>query len=253
MAGAPASDPFAALRRLTPARIGLGRAGAGLPTAAMLDFQFAHACAQEAVREALDVTRLAAAFDGPTVVVDSAAPDRDVFLRRPDLGRRLGQGVKLPARDAYDLAIVVADGLSAGAAQAHAPATAAALARLLEGWRIAPAAIVRHGRVAIGDEIGERLGARAVVVLIGERPGLSAADSLGAYVTWAPRVGRLDSERNCVSNIRPDGLPPQAAARKIAWLLGEARRLRFTGVELKDREAPILGERSPNPLISGRP
>ena len=238
MADAPTRDPFAPLRRLTPARIGLGRAGAGLPTAAMLDFQFAHARAQEAVREELDAPRLAAAIDTPAIVVESAAPDRDVFLRRPDLGRRLAAHSQLPARGDHDhdLVIVLADGLSAGAVHAHAPDTARALVQALDGWRLAPMVIVRQGRVAIGDEIGARLGARAVVVLIGERPGLSAADSLSAYLTWAPRPGRLDSERNCVSNIRPAGLPPSAAARKLAWLLTEARRLNFTGIDLKDRE-----------------
>ncbi|HSZ51350.1 MAG TPA: ethanolamine ammonia-lyase subunit EutC [Caulobacteraceae bacterium] len=245
-------DPFAVLRRLTPARIGLGRVGSGLPTAALLDFQFAHANAREAVATSLDAEALADALGWPSLILDSAAPDRETYLRRPDLGRRLPPGAGPIARGDFDLAIVIADGLSAAAAQSHAAEVTQALISALAGWRVAPAAIVRQGRVAIGDEIGERLGARAVVVLIGERPGLSAADSLGAYLTWAPRIGRLDSERNCVSNIRPDGLPPQAAARKIAWLLGEARRLSFTGVELKDRETPTLGERSPKPLVDGR-
>jgi ethanolamine ammonia-lyase small subunit len=247
------SDPFAALRRLTPARIGLGRVGSGLPTAALLDFQFAHANAREAVATRLDAEALAAELGWPSLILDSAAPDRETYLRRPDLGRRLAPGAAPLARGDYDLAIVIADGLSAAAAQDHAAEVARALVVALGGWRIAPAAIVRQGRVAIGDEIGERLGAQTVVVLIGERPGLSAADGLGAYVTWAPRIGRLDSERNCVSNIRPDGLPPQAAARKIAWLLGEARRLGFTGVDLKDREAPTLGERSPGRLAGPTP
>ena len=245
-------DPFAVLRRLTPARIGLGRVGSGLPTAALLDFQFAHANAREAVATSLDAEALADALGWPSLILDSAAPDRETYLRRPDLGRRLPPGAGPIARGDFDLAIVIADGLSAAAAQSHAAEVTQALMSALAGWRVAPAAIVRQGRVAIGDEIGERLGARAVVVLIGERPGLSAADSLGAYLTWAPRIGRLDSERNCVSNIRPDGLPPQAAARKIAWLLGEARRLSFTGVELKDRETPTLGKRSPKPLVDGR-
>lgn len=247
------SDPFALLRRLTPARIGLGRVGSGLPTASLLDFQFAHANAREAVAARLDAEALAGQLTWPSLILDSAAPDRETYLRRPDLGRRLAAGAAPLAQGDHDLAIVIADGLSAAAAQGHAAEVAQALVAALGGWRIAPTAIVRQGRVAIGDEIGERLGARAVVVLIGERPGLSAADSLGAYVTWAPRTGRLDSERNCVSNIRPDGLSPQAAARKIAWLLGEARRLGFTGVELKDREAPRLGEVSPARLAGPTP
>jgi ethanolamine ammonia-lyase small subunit len=201
----------------------------------------------------LDAEALAAGLGWPSLILDSAAPDRETYLRRPDLGRRLAPGAAPLARGDYDLAIVIADGLSAAAAQGHAAEVARALVATLGGWRVAPVVIVRQGRVAIGDEIGERLGARAVVVLIGERPGLSAADGLGAYVTWAPRIGRLDSERNCVSNIRPDGLPPQAAARKIAWLLGEARRLGFTGVDLKDRQAPILVDRSPSSLLGGAP
>jgi ethanolamine ammonia-lyase small subunit len=224
-----------------------------LPTAALLDFQFSHANAREAVATTLDAEVLAAALGWPSVILDSAAPDRETYLRRPDLGRRLSLDAGPLERGDHDLAIVIADGLSAAAAQGHAAEVAQALVAALGGWRIAPTAIVRQGRVAIGDEIAERLGARAVVVLIGERPGLSAADSLGAYVTWAPQIGRLDSERNCVSNIRPDGLTPQAAARKIAWLLGEARRLGFTGVDLKDREAPALGESSPNPLVGRNP
>jgi ethanolamine ammonia-lyase small subunit len=247
------SDPFALLRRLTPARIGLGRVGSGLPTAALLDFQFAHANAREAVATRLDAEALVAQLGWPSLILDSAAPDRETYLRRPDLGRRLSPDATPLPRGDHDLAIVIADGLSAAAAQAHAAEVAQALVASLGGWRIAPATIVRQGRVAIGDEIGERLGARAVVVLIGERPGLSAADSLGAYVTWAPRTGRLDSERNCVSNVRPDGLAPQAAARKIAWLLGEARRLGFTGVELKDRETPALGDGRPDRLAGPGP
>ncbi|MBV8681777.1 MAG: ethanolamine ammonia-lyase subunit EutC [Caulobacteraceae bacterium] len=241
------------LRRLTPARVGLGRVGCGLPTAAMLDFQLAHANARDAVATRLDAEALAAGLGWPSMILNSAAPDQDTYLRRPDLGRRLAQGAGALVRGDCDLAIVIADGLSATAAQKHAVPVVQALVADLGGWSIAPAAIVRRGRVAIGDEIGERLGVRAVVVLIGERPGLSAADSLGAYVTWAPRVGRLDSERNCVSNIRSDGLPPEAAARKIAWLLGESRRLGFTGVDLKNRETPALGEVSLDRLPARNP
>jgi ethanolamine ammonia-lyase small subunit len=235
------ADPFARLRQATPARIGLGRVGCGLPTTAMLDFQFAHARAKEAVRAGLDAEALAAELACECVIVDSAAPDREAYLRRPDLGRRLAPGARGLAAGEHDLALVIADGLSARAVQAHAAKVANALLLALAGWSVAPVVIVRQGRVGIGDEIGERLRARAVAVLIGERPGLSAADSLGVYLTWAPKAGRLDSERNCVSNIRPGGLAPDAAARKIAWLLTEARRLGFTGVDLKDREAPTVG------------
>jgi ethanolamine ammonia-lyase small subunit len=229
-------DPFVALRQATAARVGLGRAGQGLPTAPMLAFQLAHARAQDAVHAGLDVEAVQAALDRPSIVADSAAPDRAAYLQNPDLGRRLNPESDSLARGDYDLAIVLADGLSAIAVQAHGPAVAAALAVRLADWRLAPLVIARQARVAIGDPIGEALGAKLVVVLIGERPGLSAADSLGAYLTWDPKRGRRDSERNCVSNIRqPGGLSPDQAADKIVWLLREARRLGFTGVDLKDR------------------
>jgi ethanolamine ammonia-lyase small subunit len=229
----PVRDPFAALRAATPARIGLGRAGQGLPTAAMLAFQLAHARAREAVFVDLDAPALAAVLGPDTLVVSSQAASREAYLRRPDLGRRLDRATRLPRGEA-DLAIVAADGLCA-AALAHAPSVIEALVPRLAGWRIAPLVVARQARVALGDEVAQRLGARCVLVLIGERPGLSAPDSLGAYLTWDPRVGRLDSERNCVSNIRPAGLPPAAAAAKLAWLLNEARRLGLSGVALKDR------------------
>jgi ethanolamine ammonia-lyase small subunit len=233
----PTGDPFEALRRATPARVGLGRAGQGLPTAPMLAFQLAHARARDAVHAELDVEAVDAAIARETIVVHSAAPDRPAYLANPDLGRRLDARTPTLPHGDFDLAIVVADGLSATAVHAHAPGVVAALAARLPDWAIAPVVIAQQGRVAIGDPIGEALGARLVVVLIGERPGLSAADSLGAYITWAPTPGRRDSERNCVSNIRdPGGLSPDRAADKIAWLLGEARRLGFTGVDLKDRE-----------------
>jgi ethanolamine ammonia-lyase small subunit len=205
----------------------------------MLALQLAHARAREAVHAHLDVETLRAELILPSLVVESAAPDRQTYLKRPDLGRRLA-----PASSAAlaqlggeaDLAIVIADGLSALAVQRHAAAVVAALAPRLAAWRLAPVTVARQGRVAIGDEIGRALGARAVLVLIGERPGLSVADGLGAYLTWDPRPGRLDSERNCVSNIGAAGLSPGRAARTIAWLLGEAGRLGFTGVDLKDRQ-----------------
>ncbi len=251
MAEPPASPTvrFAALRLATSARVGLGRAGQGLPTAPMLDFQLAHARARDAVHAALDVDRLATALPSPSLIIYSAAPDRATYLQNPDLGRRLSPAASLP-RGEHDLALVLADGLSAIAVQNHAPALVAALARRLPGWSIAPVVIARQGRVAIGDPIGEALGARMVVVLIGERPGLSAPDSLGAYITFAPRPGRQDSERNCVSNIRdPGGLGPDQAADKIAWLLGEAMRLGFTGIDLKDRQ-PGLAAATPASRIS---
>ena len=231
-------DPLAVLRAATAARVALGRAGQGLPTAPMLAFQLAHARAQDAVHAALDVDQLNQALGRPAIVVDSAAPNRAAYLQNPDLGRRLDPRAQGLAKGDYDLAIVLADGLSAVAVQSHGPAVVEALYQRLADWRLAPLVIARQARVAIGDPIGEALGARIVVVLIGERPGLSAADSLGAYLTFDPQPGRRDSERNCVSNIRwPGGLAPDQAADKIAWLLREAKRLGFSGVDLKDRSA----------------
>jgi len=247
------SDPLSALRAATPARVALGRSGTGLPTAPLLAFQLAHARARDAVHAALPVEALRAAIALPSIFIRTAAPDRTAFLRNPDLGRRLAADAPALAKGDFDLAVVVADGLSATAVEAHAPAVVAALAARLEGWTFTPVAVVTQGRVAIGDPIGEGLGARAVVVLIGERPGLSAADSLSAYITWAPRRGRRDAERNCVSNIRAGGgLDPVDAAARIAWLLTEARRLGFTGVGLKDRSgAPTLANSSGPRLFEG--
>jgi ethanolamine ammonia-lyase small subunit len=237
MAEVPAPDPLEILRQATSARVALGRAGQGLPTAPMLAFQLAHARARDAVHAVLDVAALSAALGGDVLVVDSAAPDRTAYLSDPGLGRRLAAGAATLPHGDYDLAIVVGDGLSATAVQAHAAAVVSALRARLAGWTLAPVVISRQARVAIGDPIGEALGARTVAVLIGERPGLSAADSLGAYITWDPKPGRRDSERNCVSNIRtPGGLAPGQAADKIIWLLTEARRMGMTGVALKDRE-----------------
>jgi ethanolamine ammonia-lyase small subunit len=254
-------DVLLRLRRASPARVGLGRAGQGLPTAPMLAFQLAHARAIDAVQAELDLPRMREALGGVCLCVGSAAPDRASYLRNPDLGRRLSAGAAALPRGDHDLAIVVADGLSATAVHAHAADVVHALAERLIGWRLSPIVLARQARVALGDPIGEALGARCVLVLIGERPGLSAADSLSAYITWDPRPGRRDSERNCVSSIRtPDGLAPGAAADKIAWLLAEARRLGLTGVVLKDRQeggdliAPpsTLSVTSPEPPRSSR-
>jgi ethanolamine ammonia-lyase small subunit len=235
------SDPFARLRNSTPARIGLGRCGHGLPTAALLEFQLAHARARDAVHEKFAPEAVVAALDDrETVVVHSRAPDRQSYLQRPDLGRQLLQAdvVRLTTGGPYEVAFVIADGLSAPAVHAHAAPLLHALFPKLNGWRIAPVVIACQARVALGDEIGSRVGAALVVVLIGERPGLSAPDSLGAYLTWQPRPGRPDSERNCISNIRPPtGLTYDQAASRIAWLLSAARRQRLTGVALKDSSA----------------
>lgn len=247
-APSPGRDPWVALAALTPARVALGRTGASLPTARHLELQLAHARARDAVWHPLDAATLAAALgtacgdDAPPVVrVHSSARDRREFLERPDRGRRLdeaGRATLARHAGAWDLAIVVADGLAALAATRHAPPLVEAVCRRLadsrgEGWRIAPLVVAEQARVALGDEIGEALGARLVVVMLGERPGMSAPDSLGVYLTWEPRPGRTDAERNCVSNVRAEGLPPAAAAEVVVWLLRAARRLGQSGVALR--------------------
>ena len=241
MAEPPARDPWTHLAALTPARIALGRAGPGLPTREVLGFALSHAQARDAVHTpfaAEPVAEAIAALGLATLAVESAAPDRATYLRRPDLGRRLSDRARdrlaLLKAPPCDLALVVADGLSSAAVHAHAAPLIAALLPRLEGLSIGPVAIARQGRVALGDEIGAALGARMVAVLIGERPGLSAPDSLGVYLTFAPQVGLSDAARNCISNIRGEGLSYDEAAFKLAWLIGEARRLGLTGVSLKD-------------------
>lgn len=237
-----APDPWEGLRRHTPARIALGRAGSSLPTAEVLRFAAAHAMARDAVHAALDAEALAAALqaDGwPVLGVRSRAATRADYLRRPDLGRRLDPASVVPlqaaAGPAPDLAIVVADGLSALAAERHAPPLLRALRQALGGTLVlAPLVVATQARVALGDEVGALLGARLVLILLGERPGLSSPDSLGAYLSHGPRVGLADAQRNCVSNIRPEGLAIDAAAGRLAWLAREALRRRLTGIGLKD-------------------
>ena len=231
-----------ALRRLTAARIGLRRAGASLATAPLLDFRLAHARARDAVHAPLDEVKLGAELAGlgvPVIAVASAAADRQQHLMRPDLGRMLApdDAKKLVThRGECDLAIVVADGLSARAVQRHARPTLGALLPILRSkhWRLAQIALVRHGRVAIGDTIAASLRTDCVVVLIGERPGLSAPDSMGAYLTWQPQLRTTDAERNCISNIRPDGIGYAEAAFKLVHLLRAMRARRLSGVALKD-------------------
>jgi ethanolamine ammonia-lyase small subunit len=235
--------PWRDLRRFTDARVGLGRAGTAVPTGAHLDFQEAHAQARDAVWAALDVPELEAALAPlglPTIRVASAAPDRRTYLLRPDLGRRLAEGAPLPAAPG-SIVLVIADGLCATGVQRHAVPLVERLVPRLP-LPAGPIVIAEQGRVALGDAIGEAMGASAVVVLLGERPGLSAPDSLGIYITWAPRVGRTDAERNCISNVRTAGLSYEEAAAKAAWLLAAARDLGATGVMLKDEmAAPELG------------
>ena len=232
------ADPLALRDRLgalTQARVLLGRAGQGLPTRALLDFQLDHARARDAVQTPLEPSGFAEAMGRSVIEVQSRARTREEYLRRPDLGRLLDPedaGRLIPTGG--DLAIVIADGLSATAVHRHAASLVLALIGRLPGCRIAPLVLARQARVALGDAIGERLGVDCALVLIGERPGLSAPDSLGAYLTWQPRTGRMDSERNCVSNIRPPhGLGYEAAAELIVGLIQAAQQQKLTGVHLR--------------------
>jgi ethanolamine ammonia-lyase small subunit len=238
---APQDEPWAQLRELTAARIALPRTGASLATAPLLDLRLAHARARDAVHAPLDEARLIgelALFGLPVLAVASAAADRAHYLMRPDLGRRLGGDyaarLAASAGSGHDLAFVIADGLSARAVEAHTrPLLDAALPRLA-GWRIAPLVVVRQGRVAIGDEVARALRADIAVVLIGERPGLSAPDSMGAYLTFRPKPRTTDAERNCISNIRPEGLTYAEAAVTLTHLLRAMRARQISGVRLKD-------------------
>lgn len=262
-------NPWLELRRLTPARIALGRTGTSLPTAAQLDFQFAHAQARDAVHLPFDHAGLSAQLaekGRETLLVHSAAADRHSYLQRPDLGRRLNDESASQLRDyaaahpgGVDLAIVVADGLSSLAVHRH---TVPFLARLeeqaaTEGWTLSPVILVEQGRVAIADEIGELLGAKMVVILIGERPGLSSPDSLGLYFTYAPKVGLNDAHRNCISNVRLEGLSYAMAAHRLLYLMREACRRQISGVNLKDEaelktvESDEAADNKDNFLLAG--
>ena len=251
-------NPWQELRRLTPARIALGRAGTSLPTGAQLDFQFAHAQARDAVHLPLDCSALAAQLAVEAqqpLLLHSAATDRHVYLQRPDLGRRLDAPSAERLRqhreqhaDGYDLAIVIADGLSALAVQRHSQPFLQRLREQMagDGWSLAPLCLVQQGRVAVADEVAELLGAKMVVILIGERPGLSSPDSLGLYFTYAPKVGLTDAFRNCISNVRLEGLSYGVAAHKLLYLMREACRRQLSGVTLKDEaELPSLGGEQP--------
>jgi ethanolamine ammonia-lyase small subunit len=230
------------LRSLTPARVGLARTGVSLETRDLLDFQRSHAQARDAVHSRLEAAALAVTLRQITATevlrLLSAAPDRATYLQRPDLGRILDETSRslLASHTAAPntLALIVADGLSALAVERHATPLLKELLPLLASWQLAPLCIVEQARVAIGDEIGQTLGAQVSIVLIGERPGLSSPDSLGAYITWDPRPGRTDAERNCISNIRAEGLSYAQAAAQLGYYLTEARRRQLTGVALKE-------------------
>lgn len=239
-------NPWLNLRNLTPARIALGRTGTSLPTQAQLDFQYAHAQARDAVHLAFDHQGIRAQLTErgrESLLLHSAAADRHSYLQRPDLGRRLDDASAQVLQDyaaahpgGVDLAIVVADGLSALAVHRH---TLPFLARLeeqisTEGWSTSPVILVEQGRVAVADEVAQRLGAKMSVILIGERPGLSSPDSLGLYFTYAPKVGLTDAYRNCISNVRLEGLSYGMAAHRLIYLMREACRRQLSGVNLKD-------------------
>lgn len=277
------NNPWSALRRFTDARIGLGRTGISLPTDKLLEFQLSHAKARDAVHLPLNIPEFISEFKqmplelelfGETsskgvlregiepMVLHSQASNRDTYLKRPDLGRRLNQSsieqLQAKPNDANpDIAVAIVDGLSSIAIKENAIKFIQVLARELasddQDWLFAPFTLVEQGRVAVGDEVGELLNAKAVLVLIGERPGLSSPDSLGLYLTYNPKVGLNDSNRNCISNVRADGLSYQEAAKKCMYLLKESRRLQLSGVDLKDRtedDEQAIGNEPKNFLLS---
>jgi ethanolamine ammonia-lyase small subunit len=244
------ADPWRALRQLTPARIALGRVGSSLPTHELLDFQWAHARARDAVHQPFDAGSLCSAVRAlgwAALMLSTAVTDRRTYLERPDLGRRLDDASRArlteAAADQADLAIIVSDGLSALAAQRQAIPLLSAWGELLRAsqLRLAPICIVPFARVAVQDEVGGLLRARSAVILLGERPGLGSPDSLGAYLVHGPRPGRTDAERNCISNIRPEGLPPAVAAERLHRLTMSALRTGISGVGLRE-DGPLLAQ-----------
>lgn len=247
------ADAWRQLRSLTSARIALGHAGTSLPTAAQLDFQYAHAQARDAVHLPFDhqaLTEQLKARQRNCLTAHSEAADRHIYLQRPDLGRRLAdESARALAEyssqhpDGFDLAMVIADGLSSLAVQRHSLPMIERIDELAmaEGWSLAPVVLVEQGRVAVADEVAQLLKARMVVILIGERPGLSSPDSLGLYFTYAPRVGLNDASRNCISNVRLEGMSYPMAAHKLMYLMREAWRRQLSGVNLKDdAQVPVL-------------
>ncbi len=253
-------DPWYALSDHTAARIALGRTGASLLTTRLLEFSLAHAMARDAVLTPLDreiLKRDLEAQGVETLLLESAAGDRQTYLTRPDLGRRLSETSRKEIDEIgapAEIALVVADGLSSRGVAENASEFCAALLPRLQARqiRLGPVVIVENGRVAIGDEIGALLGARLAIMLIGERPGLSSPDSLGCYLTFAPRIGRADSERNCISNIRAGGLKPPLAAARALWLIEAALARGLTGVGLKDESDLALAGSADTAAIVAR-
>lgn len=237
-------DPWQGLRRYTDARIALGHTGAGLPTSEWLRFSLDHARARDAVHLPFQKEKLKAELEQmelKTVMVHSLAETRAMYLINPDKGRRLDEEscgrLTALSDEKHDLAIVIADGLSSTAVHKQAVPLVKCLLPYLErlNLKLAPVVLAEQSRVALGDEIGQLLQAKAVAILIGERPGLSSPDSLGVYFTWSPNLNRLESERNCISNIRPEGLPHDRAAFKLAWIIEAAFSLQLSGIKLKDQ------------------
>jgi ethanolamine ammonia-lyase small subunit len=253
-------DPWARFRAFTRARIGLDRCGDAMSTQALLQFQLDHAHARDAVNGVVDFSAVAMQIGGdrPILHVHSAAADRATYLRRPDLGRRLDDSSRAllasnQAREKWDVALIVADGLSSAAVNDHAATTLDACLRRLAGWKVAPIVLAAQARVALGDEICVLLNANLCAVLIGERPGLSVANSLGIYLTWQPRIGHRDADRNCISNIHADGLTYEHAAEKLYWLLSEATRRQVSGIALKEDARTGVSFLTPPNLSLSRP
>lgn len=265
-------NAWSKLNAFTDARVGLGRSGVSVPTKHLLAFQLAHAQAIDAVHTQLDSEALSKTLmtqdwakawtkNAAPLMLHSRATDRATYLQRPDYGRRLNEESantldehQASTSQQYDLVIVVVDGLSSLAIEQNTLPFLEALSGHINGWNLAPICFVKQGRVAIGDDVCERLNAKCVLVLVGERPGLSSPDSLGLYLTWGGKVGLTDAYRNCISNVRPAGLVYQEAARKAFYLLNEARTLKLSGVKLKDRSDDELimdtSKESKNFLIS---
>ncbi|MDB5002940.1 MAG: Ethanolamine ammonia-lyase light chain [Mucilaginibacter sp.] len=243
------AEQLIALQEFTAARIAIGRAGTSIPLKQSLAFKLAHAHARDAVYSELDITCLTdqlKQFDLPVLHLHSMAGYREQYLQRPDFGRKLNEESILHLADhtqANDIAIIIADGLSATAINSNVIGLLEVLIPTLRsaGLKLADITLVEQGRVAIGDEIASALNAKLSLILIGERPGLSSADSIGAYLTYAPIPGLTDESRNCISNIRPKGLSYKQASKKIFYLVQEAFRRKLSGVELKDN-AGLLGE-----------
>lgn len=242
-------DPWQSLKTYTDARIALGHTGGAIPLKEVLQFKLAFAHAKDAVYSHLDWPKLEQRLERlafPYLKLHSRAVSRSVYLQRPDFGRSLNDASaerlkEIPATET-DIAIVLADGLSAMAINQHALSLVQRLFPLLQktNYRVAPITVVEQGRVAIGDEIGHLLQAKLVIVLIGERPGLSSPYSMGAYLTYAPQPGLTDERRNCISNIRPEGLPYEMACQKLFYLIQESLRLKLSGVDLKDNTTTLF-------------